>query len=368
MIRSRRHYHYHTNSKQKSLRIYQKQGAEQVSANKCYRALEMASLRLFAENFKISAQLRHPSAQQFTTPYTQNLSPNSSLYFLCLVQLSRLTRMALYRLYTPTAVAEVWKYHRTIKDLQHQAENWFEGLPMPFNFKNKQHETRYIKERLNLGFLYYGTCIIINRPALCPIDQGISSQLKISPTRNTDAAVLCLEAAMDMISLLPNTPDPIMLNGIGPFWNVLHWLVRACAVLMLELSLRACHAPKDAGKTLRTAKKAVRWIHAMGEASESARRAWFLCDTFLRDAAKKIGREITDLPNEPPRAKQADPPQQAYASGLDMQIHKHDAVACFDPLSPPEQYFSEILNMDDIVSAESESISHFNQHFDRVQA
>lgn len=76
--------------------------------------------------------------------------------------------------------------------------------------------------------------------------------------------------------------------------------MQATVVILLELSLRAHHMPQEAENLFDVAKKAVRWLHGLGQESYSARRAWTLCNTMLREAAPKIGREVKDLPEQAP--------------------------------------------------------------------
>jgi hypothetical protein len=80
------------------------------------------------------------------------------------------------------------------------------------------------------------------------------------------------------------------------WWNILHWLVQAATVLMLEISLRVFHTPEEAEAIFEACKKAVRWLHALAEDNPSAKRAWAFCHTLLREAAKKIGREVDGPP------------------------------------------------------------------------
>ena len=103
-----------------------------------------------------------------------------------------------------------------------------------------------------------------------------------------------------MLQMLPDEPNAVGLNRIGPWWCIVHYLVQATVVLLLELSFRADHMPEEAENIFESAQKAVRWLHNLGEENYSARRAWSLCNDMLRESAPKIGREVDDLPNQPP--------------------------------------------------------------------
>lgn len=63
--------------------------------------------------------------------------------------------------------------------------------------------------------------------------------------------------------------------------------------------------PEQVDDVLEHAKKAVRWLHAMGDENLAAARAWHLCRQMLADAARKVGQDINDVPAQPPRSYRA---------------------------------------------------------------
>jgi Fungal specific transcription factor domain len=301
---------------------------------------------------------RTPS-EQAELEWAKNVPPNGSLYFLHLVQLTRLTQGIFHKLYTPAAISGSWKHVQTvIDDLQRHLDDWYKALPVTFDFKRKQRDREFYEYRLGLGFFYYGTCITINRPTLCRLDRKMPRQSKESSEFNSGAAARCLEAAIDMLTLIPDEPNAIGLNRIGPFFSLLHWLMQACTVLMLELSFRVYHMPQEAENILEAATKAVRWIHSMGEENPSARRAWIFCNAMLRQAARKIGREVHDLPEQPP-GRQPSMSSQGRSEGSRMSYQpqqgqqQHPSMfagtpnfgvqqyASFDPLMQHDQYFPD---------------------------
>lgn len=304
---------------------------------------------------------RTPSTENSELAWAKNVPPNGSLYFLHLVQLTRLTQGIFHRLYTPAAVQGSWKdIQKIIGELQQHLDNWYKELPIGFDFKRKQRDRDFYEYRLSLGFFYYGTTITINRPTLCRLERKMPGQSKESSEFNSRAAATCLEAAIDMLALVPDEPNAIGLNRVGPFWSMLHWLMQACTVLMLELSFRAYHMPQEAENILEAAQKAVRWIHNMGEENPSAAKAWGFCNAMLRDAAKKIGRDVTDLPEHPPGRHQS-VPSQARSSGSHMSYQQPtqqpqpiyptapsfnpQQFSGFDPLMQHDQYFPQDPNL-----------------------
>jgi hypothetical protein len=304
--------------------------------------------------------LRTPSTEDSELAWAKNVPPSGALYFLHMVQLTRLTQGIFHQLYTPGAIHGSWKHiQKVIGELQQHLDNWYKELPVAFDFKRKQRDRDYYEHRLSLGFFYYGTTITINRPTLCRLDRKMPGQSKESSEFNSSAAARCLDAAIEMLALIPDEPNAVGLNRVGPFWSLLHWMMQACTVLMLELSFRAYHMPQEAENILEAAKKAVRWIHNMGEEDPSAAKAWRFCNSMLRDAAKKIGREVIDIPEQPPGRQQSMSQPRSEASHMSYQPQLqpsqpgYPATATFNPqqyadfdrLMQHDQYFPQEPNL-----------------------
>jgi hypothetical protein len=233
--------------------------------------------------------------------WAKDVQPNSSLYFLHLVQLTRVTQNIFHSLYNPTSIKGTWsEVQGKIKDLDERLEYWYRKLPQAFAFRRKQRERGSYEFRLNLGFFFYSTKMTVHRPCLCRLDRKIAGQSNKSLEFNRNSAAACVEAAMEMLQLIPDEPNAVGLISVGPWWSILHWLVQATTVLMLEVSFRANHMPEEADNILEACKKSIRWLHALAEDNLSARRAWAMCNSLFRESAKKIGREIDDLPQHPP--------------------------------------------------------------------
>lgn len=245
---------------------------------------------------------RSPSTTQLMDfEWAKNVPPSTSLYFLHDIQLTKIAQSILDRLYTPEAIATTWsKIQSTILELDQQISEWHSHLPGVFDFKRKQRDQTFAQERMRLGFFYYRARILIHRPCLCRMDRKIPSQSAKSREINGAAAAACIDAARDMLQLLPDEPNAVGLNSVGPWWCALHCLMQSTVVLLLELSFRADHMPEEAENIFEATKKAVRWMHGLGEESYSARRAWALVNEMFRAAAPKIGRTVSNLPEQPP--------------------------------------------------------------------
>lgn len=302
--------------------------------------------------------------------WAKNVPPNSSLYFLHLVQLTRLTQNIFHRLYNPASIKGTWSdVQRKIKELDEQLEHWYRTLPQAFAFQRKQRDRGSYDYRLSLGFFYYSTKMTIHRPCLCRLDRKIPNQSAKSHEFNRNSAATCVEAAVEMLQLIPDEPNAVGLVRVGPWWNIVHWLVQATTVLMLEISFRVNHMPEEADTIFESSKKGIRWLHALGEDNTSAKRAWTLCFALFRDSITKIGQSADDLPQNPPgrpsreslvntsmpdfggmsdslatsmylTAPNAD---SIYATIADLPTSQ--AFAAFDPIMHYDQYFPPDLTM-----------------------
>jgi hypothetical protein len=298
--------------------------------------------------------------------WAKDVPPNSSLYFLHMVQLTRITQSIFHQLYNPAAVKGTWSdIQSQVKDLDERLEMWYRKLPQAFAFRRKQRERTSYEYRLNLGFFYYSTKMTIHRPCLCRLDRKIPNQSSKSLEFNRSSAASCVEAAMDMLQLIPDEPNAVGLVRVGPWWNILHWIVQATTVLMLEISFRVSHMPEEADAILDSCKKGIRWLHALAEESQSAKRAWTMCNALFIESVKKIGADTSDLPQKPPGRPDPLPqpdttmpdfsgvsgqmPGNIYATAPATSMYNTmpntQAFAQFDPMMRYDQYFPPDLMM-----------------------
>lgn len=226
----------------------------------------------------------------------QSVPPSNALYFFHHTKLSVLTSQVLDRLYRVGTMSQSWaQVQRIISAHESKLERWQSGLPSIFDFTTRQRDQQFHRQRVSLGFFYYSTLTIICRPCLCRIDRKIPNQSGKAKNFNRDTAAKCVHAARDMIDMLPNEPNSIGLYTVAPWWCLVHHLVQAATVLMLELSFRSAHLPTEVEEILDCAKKAVSWLRSMSEEDLAAYRAYKMCDEMLRKVAPKVGREVEPM-------------------------------------------------------------------------
>ena len=224
-------------------------------------------------------------------------TPSDASCFLAMTRLGVLTNEVMGRLYRASVSNDTWaQVQDKITDFNARIDGWLQSLPPILDFTKRQRDQQFLRHRLHLGFAYYSTRTIINRPALCRVDRKISGESGKAREKDRIAAAKCVHSAQAVSEMLPNVPDPVYLYGVAPWWCLVHHLVQASTVLMLELSFRADHMPNEAEEILEAAKKVVIWLRSMSEENMAARRAWGMCDAMLRKVAPKIGRTVDDIP------------------------------------------------------------------------
>jgi hypothetical protein len=225
------------------------------------------------------------------------IPPSHAMYFLIQTKLSLFTNEVLHQLYRSRVVAKSWaQIQAVISALVIKLEKWQSALPPVFDFSKKQRDQQFSRQRMSLGFFYYSTLMIISRPCLCRINRKLPHASEKYREFNRATAAKCVHAAKDMLGLLPNEPNPIGLYKVTPWWCLVHHLVQAATVSMLELSYQADHLPHEVEEILQSARKAVQWLHSMAEEDLAAHRAWRLCDDMLQKVASKVGRQFDIQP------------------------------------------------------------------------
>lgn len=228
-----------------------------------------------------------PSSQE----RKQVIPTTNALYFGYHTKLSNFTNEVLNRLYRADSMSKSWAdVQHNIATLNSKIEKWRGQLPNVFDFTKKQRDQKFVRQRMSLGFFYYSILTIINRPCLCRVDRKIPDQSDKAKDFNRETAMKCVHAARDMLEMLPQEPNPIGLYTVAPWWCLVHYLMQAATVLMLELSFRSDHMPNEVKEIFDSAKKVTTWLRSLSGKNEAARRAWSLCEDQLRKVAPKVGR------------------------------------------------------------------------------
>ena len=229
--------------------------------------------------------------------YLKGLSPCMSLYFIQLATLTSISKRVMSKLYSPETALFPWPtIEFTIQNLMLEIDSWLMDLPAAYDFTSTQTSQCPTSQRMSLALYFYSTKLGITKPCLCRPDSTCFQNDKTSEFCNNMGAE-CVEAACHMLTLLPDTPDSVLLTKLSPWWCILHFLMQSTTVLLLELAFKTQHVPDKESMVCKAAKKAVEWLFFLSKESSAAERAWKLCDRSLRQLAPRIGIDVSDLPN-----------------------------------------------------------------------
>lgn len=238
------------------------------------------------------------------TMWLRGIPANEGLCFLYYIDLVVIAQAIVHKVYSLDCLTVPWAHiENRIGELRSNLDVWYTILPDAFNFAQKSDDgPDMLRGKLFLAFHYYSARITLGRPCLCRRDarQEVANYMR---TFSHEMAITTLESSCQMLDLIPDEPVATQLYDICPWWCILHFLMQATTVLLLELSFGSIHMPGEERRFLGAAKKGVRWLYAMSESSIAARRGWQLCDNNLRCIAEGFDYDVTDMPTFPYQAK-----------------------------------------------------------------
>ncbi|KAI9932197.1 hypothetical protein MW887_009707 [Aspergillus wentii] len=295
--------------------------------------------------------------------YLKGLPPCMSLYFLQLTKLISISKRMTIKLYSPEAAHSPWPSTEfTIQSLVLELDSWFMNLPTPYDFTSTQTSQCPMSQRMSLAFLFYSTKIGITRPCLCRLDMMQQGDREYDSCSKTAAE--CVESACHMLTLFPDSSDAALLHRISPWWCILHFLMQATTVLLLELAFRTQHVPEKSNMVSKAAKKALEWLSTISQSNMASERAWKLCDGFMRRLASHVGVDISEFTCSSEATTEASPDDQfdaataANAATADVLAAELDSIICSPmdqsntPLAAPVSYTLEPSDVLDIMKTE----------------
>ncbi|KAK7177687.1 hypothetical protein PSPO01_16265 [Paraphaeosphaeria sporulosa] len=224
---------------------------------------------------------------------------NAEAYLKSTVQIVLIAQRAMAQLYSAKVVTRSWKQvQQTISALCNELEAWSASLPYGLDFTRPNANADFRRERLILNMQYIECKLLITRPCLCRLDSRITNQTKASDNFNKKTALVCVKAAKALTDLLPDLVDSVVLYQTGPWWALVHSLMQALTVLLLEMSYGAVHLREDSNEVLLSAKKLIRCLRTMKGSDPMAERAYTLAFGILQKLAPRIKADISDLLSE----------------------------------------------------------------------
>ncbi|KAJ6135258.1 hypothetical protein N7512_000418 [Penicillium capsulatum] len=216
--------------------------------------------------------------------WLKRLSANSGLCFLYYCDLTVITQEIMNKVYSTNAVTLLWsEIEGRLDELRSRIDQWQSGLPVALDFTQDENDNGST-QRFKLSPMS-----VPARCATTQLPQSFSHMM----------AVIALDSASNMLSLIPDKPDIHQLYQVCPWWCVLRYLMQAATVILLELSFGSVHKPEDEDEFVKLSKKSIRWFAAMSERSIGSRRAWQLCDSSFRKLASSMEYSTDDIPSSP---------------------------------------------------------------------
>ncbi|KAL4979299.1 fungal-specific transcription factor domain-containing protein [Aspergillus desertorum] len=264
----------------------------------------------------------------------QNLPPSTALFFLYYVDLAVISQEISNRIYSLDCILTPWaEIENRMNELQSRVESWRSNLPEAYDWtRGDQQDPELLRGGLCLAFYYYSVRITLGRPCLCRRDVRPSDSPGESKTFSHEISVSVLESARRLIALIPDMPDARRIYQLCPWWCILHYLMQATTVLLLEVSFGNMHIPAEEMNFIKAAKKGIRWLYAMSEFSLASRRAWELCDRNLRQLAAADGSTI-DLSDMPAAPYQFDTHNTQKIHSQHPYANLHPSIATSAPFS-----------------------------------
>ncbi|KAJ5703695.1 hypothetical protein N7493_011620 [Penicillium malachiteum] len=241
-------------------------------------------------SFLAPAKEKQPA--QAASVYTQNITPNISLYFLYAVDLTILMREAIETLYAPGATRRSWlEMESAISTFNNTADNWLSHLPAEFQFTKIDSDQPFALHGVSLSFQYYTTKLVITQPCLRRLayqPAGDSSSRSICNTM----ASMCVQVARDMLSILPDETNILLLYQVSPWWAILHYMMQSTTVLLIQLFMRTEPGTVEAAGLMKDIQKAIQWLGEMATRDASAQRAQSVCMDILSQHGQKFAMEV----------------------------------------------------------------------------
>ena len=230
-------------------------------------------------------------------------TPTAMDTFRTSVALDRICCAMLSDVYSANTVLISWSaLQTTLAHFNAKLSHWRSQLPPRLTMeRGSEHlDKAPINERSYLALRSFSTSMLINRPSLCnDEDKSAAIPSQSSSSRHADftSAVQCVVSARNLIQLFPNRPNIVQLYAATPWWCVLHFLVQAGAVLILEIGYRFVHVSDSGDSIIEDVGKVLMWLQAMSKTSHPAFRAWTALGRLLQLATTSVGKRLEDGDN-----------------------------------------------------------------------
>lgn len=222
----------------------------------------------------------------------ENLSPNESLYFLYMLDLTFIMREALDTLYTREASHKSWaEFEFAIATLNSNADSWYARLPTHYQLDSMYAAGPLWCQSVSLAFRFYSTKLIISKPCF---DRRAQRSTGASGTHGAVCeamASVCIQSAIQILDLFPDDPDPAWIYGLSPSWCALHYIMQSTTILLTEYLFQS-QPCSDTAEIAKRVQKATRWLRTMSIEDPPSQRAWLVCKDIVLRFKVKLGLDV----------------------------------------------------------------------------
>jgi len=198
-----------------------------------------------------------------------------SQFFLALTELGIIGRSFLRVCRCAEVLESPWSdVQRAIQRSDSKLLHWRSALKNLSFHRNQELDLSHQRRSLSLCLSYYSTRMVINRPSLYRLAKRIPSGSIESQNFDRQSADECVQAALDLLTMVPDDGHPTDFFKVCPWFCLLQYFVQAAAVLLLYLSTAGTQASiPGVGDAVASTRKAVHWLGVMGSKSPVAEHA-----------------------------------------------------------------------------------------------
>ncbi|KAF2848752.1 C6 transcription factor-like protein [Plenodomus tracheiphilus IPT5] len=250
-----------------------------------YRMRKRSTTMLYAASPTFSAS-SHAGVDVPNSAVT--VEANSGSYFRAVVQLSVITQNILTSLYSAgTSLRTSNDIQQDTMQLVQRLDQWVTALLAEFNSQDPTSDLseKFTRERMLLGFQFCSARILLTRPNLTARRQPWKEAKEANFSKCMSN--MCIEAAKTIVASLPDDPRPELIYDQGPWWCIVHHLMQAISIFLLELS----YTSQGNTTLVYFVKKALHWLEAMQD--PIAQRAHKIALDLFQTVARRQPSEIS---------------------------------------------------------------------------
>jgi hypothetical protein len=169
------------------------------------------------------------------------------------------------------------------------------ALPQYFRDGNPNSDEGLDRDQRVLFLRYYRARILITRPSLQRLNAHTKDRSGESPETIRRMAAECVCAALNMTAMLPDLPIPRWIYETGPWWSIVHSIMQALTVLIMEITYGNQSHGQDTTAAEKAITKLLQWLRSMRAKDAVAKRAYDLISSILLDADPPTPSSIRDF-------------------------------------------------------------------------